>query len=84
MTTLGAFRQRVWIARARVIVKTPIKRGCRSCQTPAPVKLPLFSNYPDARISQRPPFEAAGLDYFGPMAAKLPEGQKRKVVRALQ
>ena len=68
---LSLIREKYWIIRARVRIKRVIN-NCFVCKRQS--RVPMYqkmSNLPEDRISSnKPPFTAVGIDYFGPFIVK--------------
>ncbi|KAF6213645.1 hypothetical protein GE061_011366 [Apolygus lucorum] len=80
-TILNALRQKYWVLRARLAVKSSFNR-CGLCQlkraTPQP---PKMAPLPPARMAHNcRPFTSVGLDYFGPLQVTIGRRQEKRYV----
>jgi thymidine kinase len=75
--TLSNIRLRVWIPKARVVIKSAINSLC-SCRDLIQFELPKFPQLPSFRVTPNTPFRYTGVDYAGPIQVRMTKTQDTK------
>lgn len=78
--TLSHIRRKYWIPQGRAEIKFVLRR-CRTCRKHqgGPYRMPAMSPWPRDKLTRSVPFQKTGLDYFGPLYVKQPDGSQKKV-----
>ena len=75
---VAAVRRHAWILQARALAKQ-VAKSCAKCRLQArDTKQQIMADLPGETLRQCAPFQAVGMDFFGPLMVKGIGGQCRK------
>lgn len=81
-TLLSIIREKFWIVKARKLVDHVVyspQHGCIECRRYRlkPYSYPQAPDLPEERVKSMRPFGNCGVDYFGPLKVKTPNGSEK-------
>ncbi|KAH7710260.1 Pao retrotransposon peptidase family protein [Aphelenchoides avenae] len=74
--TLANLRMRYWFTKGRVTIRNVLRKYCFACRRESmhPFAVPPWPQLPTSRVTNARPFFFTGLDFFGPIYLRAPNG----------
>ncbi|KAH7700183.1 CBN-SRU-33 protein, partial [Aphelenchoides avenae] len=75
-TTLANLRMRYWFTKGRTTIQKALRKHCFACRRESmhPFAVPPWPQLPTSRVTNARPFFFTGLDFFGPLYLRAPNG----------
>ncbi|KAH7710181.1 hypothetical protein AAVH_22546 [Aphelenchoides avenae] len=74
--TLANLRMRYWFTKGRITIRNVLRKYCFACRRESmqPFAVPPWPQLPTSRVTNARPFYFTGLDFFGPVYLRAPNG----------